>query len=206
MSDTTILALSPHTDDAELGAGGTILKWVESGALVKLVAFSTGYDETGATVDEFQAAVRCLGLNARDALYCEGLNARRFDEDRQFLLDYLIELRDQWHPSLVLIPASPDIHQDHQVLHIEAQRAFRNCSVLGYELPRGTTTAFDGRYYERLKSRHLLAKQAAVAAYRSQNERAYTDPQAISSLARVRGLQVGAVYAECFEVVRWISG
>ena len=43
-----ILALSPHTDDAELGAGGTLARFAEEGHTVTVVAFSTGNRQTGA--------------------------------------------------------------------------------------------------------------------------------------------------------------
>ena len=36
-----VYVLSPHTDDGELGAGGTISKLIESGANVYYFAFST---------------------------------------------------------------------------------------------------------------------------------------------------------------------
>ena len=36
-----ILVLAPHTDDGELGAGGTIAKFIESGSEVYYAAFST---------------------------------------------------------------------------------------------------------------------------------------------------------------------
>ena len=40
MSDS-ILIISPHTDDAELGCGGSIAKFVEAGKDVHLLALST---------------------------------------------------------------------------------------------------------------------------------------------------------------------
>mgnify|MGYP000456925223 CR=1 FL=1 len=36
-----VFVLAPHTDDGELGAGGTIAKLIESGANVFYFAFST---------------------------------------------------------------------------------------------------------------------------------------------------------------------
>src|SRR6185503_5079417 len=36
-----VLVMSPHTDDAELGCGGTMARWIEEGAEVYEAAFST---------------------------------------------------------------------------------------------------------------------------------------------------------------------
>lgn len=43
-----ILVLAPHTDDGELGAGGTINKFVENGANVYYIAFSTAEESVPA--------------------------------------------------------------------------------------------------------------------------------------------------------------
>ena len=55
-----ILALSPHTDDADLGAGGTLAGWVEQGREVWTVAFSTVMRSE--LEDEFRAAADALGI------------------------------------------------------------------------------------------------------------------------------------------------
>jgi LmbE family N-acetylglucosaminyl deacetylase len=36
-----ILVLAPHTDDAELGCGGTMARWIDEGASVYTAVFST---------------------------------------------------------------------------------------------------------------------------------------------------------------------
>nr|WP_287495042.1 PIG-L family deacetylase [Candidatus Brachybacter algidus] len=36
-----VFILAPHTDDGELGCGGTIARLIEDGAIVYYVAFST---------------------------------------------------------------------------------------------------------------------------------------------------------------------
>ncbi|MBL6731310.1 MAG: PIG-L family deacetylase, partial [Bacteroidia bacterium] len=37
----TVLILAPHTDDAELGCGGTIARFLEEGKKMYVAAFST---------------------------------------------------------------------------------------------------------------------------------------------------------------------
>lgn len=39
-----VLVLAPHTDDAELGCGGSIAKFVEEGREVHVVSFSIAED------------------------------------------------------------------------------------------------------------------------------------------------------------------
>ena len=63
-----VLVLAPHTDDAELGAGGTIAKLIELGAKVTYVAFSTASESVpqGLPKDilkiEVRTATKKLGI------------------------------------------------------------------------------------------------------------------------------------------------
>ena len=48
-SYNNILVLAPHTDDGELGLGGTISKLIELGKKVTYVAFSTAMTRRSST-------------------------------------------------------------------------------------------------------------------------------------------------------------
>ena len=41
ISPQRVLVMSPHTDDAELGCGGTMARWIGEGAELFTAAFST---------------------------------------------------------------------------------------------------------------------------------------------------------------------
>jgi LmbE family N-acetylglucosaminyl deacetylase len=206
-----ILALSPHTDDAELGAGGFLAKSVENGDNVTIVAFSTGNEETGATWQEARQASLTLGIE--DSIQMDyyvdditgkmpSFKTRRFNEARQAFLEYFIVMRDNLAPNLVLVPSTGDIHQDHQVVTAEAMRAFRKCSILGYELP-WNNYSFDSMMYVELTEQQMQKKQQALVCYKSQRPRHYFDECAVN-LARIRGTQIKVEFAECFEVIRWV--
>src|SRR5437773_2072665 len=135
-----VLILAPHTDDAELGCGGTIARLLASNADVHLVAFSTCEESLPEDAprcllrDEFIESMRALGMpdgNARTFSY----RVRHFPAHRQQVLEDLVKLRRELNPAIVFIPASSDTHQDHQTLHAEGVRAFRGGTILGYELP-----------------------------------------------------------------------
>ncbi len=116
----TVLILAPHVDDGELGCGATIARMIEAGARVHYVACSTCEESVpdGFPPDvlaaEIFAATAQLGLDRGRVSYWD-YPVRRFGERRQRLLDQLIELRDDLRPDRVFLPASTDIHQDHQV-------------------------------------------------------------------------------------------
>jgi LmbE family N-acetylglucosaminyl deacetylase len=203
-----ILVLSPHTDDAELGCGGTLAKYAEAGHDIHHIAFSTlprdrnqNKEATKVYVEECQQAGRILGVNKVTIL---NLHMREFPQYRQFLLDRLIQERDTYVPSIVFIPSSHDIHQDHHAVYMESLRAFKHSTILGYELP-WNNLSFPTQCFSPLTDKLMDKKLRAVFTYKSQVEHYnYFSDEFITSLGRTRGVQIGCKYAETFEVVRWV--
>ena len=202
-----ILILAPHTDDGELGCGASIAKYIAAGKNITYVAFSTCSQSlpkdlpADTLVVECKAATKALGI--QDVLFFN-FEVRQLLFHRQEILEELIQVNKKLQPQTVFIPAQNDVHQDHQVIYAEGLRAFKNCNVLGYELP-WNNVAFAPTYFEKLEPAHVQAKQTALKEYRSQNHRRYMNPDFIGSLATVRGIQCNADYAEAFEVYRMTS-
>ncbi|MGD9529440.1 PIG-L deacetylase family protein [Pseudonocardia sp.] len=203
-----VLALSPHTDDVELGCGGTIARWAEEGTDVFTVAFSTAEASLppGSARDrlagECDLALDELGV-PRENRTVHGLPVRHFDGHRQEVLEHLVRLNREISPDVVLVPSGADLHQDHAVVHAEALRAFKHLTLLGYEATWNTIT-FPAEAFVVLDERHVACKWRALSRYASQVElaRPYFTEEYIRSLATVRGVQVKARYAEAFEAIR----
>lgn len=196
-----VLAISPHADDIELGAGGAIHKWISNGTRVVSVVFSTGkqYD---IRLPEIVKAGRLLKIQDGDMIVWD-YSTRIFPLSRQQILNNLIELRKNIEPDLVLVPTTTDRHQDHEVITAEAIRAFKKTSLLGYEVPWNMTQASLPMTVI-LSDRDIEAKQRAVAAHKTEQSRPYISKMFVISLARVRGLAVGQEYGESYEVIRWV--
>jgi LmbE family N-acetylglucosaminyl deacetylase len=203
-----MLVLAPHTDDGELGCGGTIARLLEEGWEAHYVAFS-GCEESlpsgwpaDALVREVKEATAVLGIPG-DHLMVMGFRVRHFFERRQEILEALVRLKAEIKPDVVFLPSINDTHQDHQQIAQEGFRAFKSTCMLGYEMPWNNlqfrTTAFAV-----LQERHVQKKIEALACYKSQASRPYANEEFIRSLARTRGAQIGALFAETFELFRWI--
>ena len=203
-----VLVLAPHTDDGELGAGGTIARLVEEGASVHYFAFSTAEKSVpeGFAPDVLKAEVKCatqyLGIPESN-LYVFDYEVRKLDLARQQILETLISQREIIKPDLILLPSLNDIHQDHAVIAREGLRAFKYTSILGYELIWNNLT-FDTTAFVKLERRHVDKKIEALSAYKSQHGKEYMAPDFIAALARTRGVQIGCEHAESFEVLRWM--
>ena len=115
----------------------------------------------------------------------------------------MVSLNKSIQPDLVLIPSASDSHQDHQVIHGEALRAFKKSSILGYELP-WNQNRFTSTLFSTLSKEHIEKKIKAIKVYQSQSQRNYMQEDFIRSLAKVRGVQCNSEYAEAFEVYKII--
>lgn len=202
-----ILVISPHTDDAELGCGGSIAKFVEDHEIFWVV-FSTAQKSLPADLPadtlkkEFLSVVESLNLNYKILNF----EVRNFHRYRQEILEELVRIRRDLEPQLVIGPSINDFHQDHQVVASEMIRAFKTTSsIISYELP-WNHIAFNTQLFVRLKKEHIMKKWEMLKKYESQMRlhRPYFAKDFIYGLARTRGVQCNSEYAEAFEVVRWM--
>lgn len=206
-----ILFLSPHTDDVELGCGGTIIKLLQENKNILWVVFSTAEDSVPDDMpkdtlrNEFLEVTQKLNL-AESSYIIEEYKVRRLNEKRQDVLEKLVQIRNKFNPDLVIGPSLNDYHQDHQVLANEMLRAFKgSASIISYELPWNHVT-FSNQMFVKLEKTHLESKMNLLKCYHSQvvKNRSYFSEEFIYGLAKMRGVQINSDYAEAFEVIRWI--
>lgn len=203
-----ILILAPHTDDGELGCGGTISKLTQAGNEVYYAAFSACQQSvikefpSDILITEVKEATAVLGIKPEN-LFLYDFEVRKFNYRRQEILDKMIRLKADLKPQIVFMPSINDIHQDHFTITNEAMRAFKFSTVLNYELP-WNNFSFNSTCFIELEEEHVKRKVEAMACYKSQAHRNYCNADFITSLARVRGTQIEKKYAETFEVTRLI--
>ena len=152
---------------------------------------------------ECKKATASLGIPPSQ-LILFNYEVRELPASRQIILEEMLQLNKQIKPDLVLLPAKSDIHQDHQVIHQEGMRAFKNTTFAGYELP-WNNYSFRTSFFMRLTEKHLTKKITALKKYKSQSHRSYMQEDFIRSLAKVRGVQCNSKYAEAFEIYKLIS-
>jgi LmbE family N-acetylglucosaminyl deacetylase len=212
MTKDNILILSPHTDDAELGCGGTIAKLIEEGKNILWVAFSTAEESLppgfpkNTLVQEFNNVTESLGLHKNNVIVYD-FEVRKLTERRQDVLEELIRIRKDFHPDIVLGPSLNDHHQDHHVVSHEMIRAYKSeASIICYELP-WNHIEFKTQMFVKLREEHIKKKLEMLSYYKSQFhiKRPYLTEDFIKGLAYTRGAQIGQKYAEAFEVIRWIE-
>ena len=201
-----VLVISPHTDDGELGCGGSIAKFVEEGYEVEYVALSCCEKSVPPEYPkdilsrEVKDATRVLGIT-QPILF--SFEVREFPKLRQEILDALIRLRNKIQPDIVFTPSRYDTHQDHKTTVEETMRAFKKCTLLGYEQPWNNIT-FNTLAFIPLQENQVAKKIDALKCYKTQKDRAYLSEDFVRGLAITRGTQIEEKYAEAFEVIKWV--
>lgn len=207
-SKKRVLILAPHTDDGEFGCGGTIAKLIGEGHDVHYAAFSACQQSvlpqfpSDILITEVKAATKVLGIKTENLVLFD-YDVRTFGYHRQEILDDMIRMRKDINPDLIFMPDLADVHQDHQTIATEGLRAFKFKSILSYELP-WNNLSFSTSCFVHLDEQHIQTKVDALAEYKSQAHRPYSDEDFLRSVARTRGVQIGTHYAEAFNIVRWI--
>ena len=208
MMSERVLILAPHTDDGELGCGGTISKFIEEGKEIFYAAFSVAEDSVPVGFPknvleiEVKNATKILKIPPNN-LFIYRYSVRTFSYHRQELLDNMISLKKDLNPDMIFIPSINDLHQDHKTIAEEGIRAFKKTTVLGYEEP-WNNISFNTVCFVPLKERHIKLKIDALKCYNTQAYRKYLNEEFIRSLAKMRGVQIEKEYAEAFEVIRWV--
>jgi N-acetylglucosamine malate deacetylase 1 len=202
------LVLAPHCDDGELGLGGTISKLIRSNVDVIYAAFSLAEKSipigmpSDSTRKEVYEATNILGIPSENVILYD-FEVRIFIENRQKILDLMIELQKKIKPNIVFIPSLSDKHQDHQVIANEALRAFKSASIYSYDLPWNSLN-FNPNLFIEINNFDLVRKKNSISCYKSQKNKQYMTDDFIESLAIVRGVQVNKRYAEAFEIIKCI--
>jgi len=193
-----ILCLSSHTDDVELGAGGYLAATDEP----KIGFCFTAHSAFKHLLPEMLDSWSILDIKYLKH-HDQNFTHRNFD--RQQVLDALIKLRQEYNPRVVLTHSSFDQHQDPQVVYQETLRAFKHCTILGYNLEWNNTLGHDFRYFKSLRYGHVFKKISALKCYKSQIDRSYFDHEYQMAQMILNGQLCNSMYAEKFQILRWIE-
>lgn len=196
-----VLCLGCHSDDIEIGCGGTILQWLSSYKNLEIVwvVFSSG----GSGREKEARASAALFLESagkseiiikdfRDGFFpFDGANVKTVFED---------ELK-QTSPDVVLTHNGKDAHQDHRQISELTWNTFRDHLILEYEIPKydgdmGRPNVFVPLNFEvsKKKVNHLME------AFQSQRSKRWFQEDTFLSLMRLRGMECNAAsgHAEAF--------
>jgi LmbE family N-acetylglucosaminyl deacetylase len=196
----SVLCLGAHSDDIEIGCGGTILKLLKEEPVVRVDWIVFG--ATGRRKREAEAsAVALLEGAARRSVAVRGFRDGYFPYAGAGIKDAFEALKTKVRPDLVFTHHRRDLHQDHRLIAELTWNTFRDHLILEYEVPKYDGDLETPNVYVPLdmatardKIRHILR------SFPSQAGNAWFDREAFLALLRIRGLESNAPsgYAEGF--------
>jgi LmbE family N-acetylglucosaminyl deacetylase len=195
-----VLCLGAHSDDIEIGCGGTILRLLEEHPEVRVdwVVFSSSAPRRREALHSarlFLKRARSKKVVVRS--YRDGffpyLGAKIKDEFER--------IKRRINPSLVFTHYRHDLHQDHRVLNELTWNTFRNHFILEYEIPKydgdlGSPNVFSSLDESTCRKKATLLRQA----FRTQASKQWFSDDTFLALTRLRGVEASSPtgFAEAF--------
>ena len=194
--------MGAHSDDIEIGCGGTILRIAEEvpGLVVRWIVFS-GDDQRESEARNSAAAV--LERVSEKRIQVLGFRDGYFPSQIVDIKDHFEAVRRDFDPSLVLTHWQYDAHQDHRLLSELTFNTFRNHLVLEYEIPKYDGDLGNPNFFVPLTRAQLLRKIDILSHhFASQRGRSWFGDETFVAMARLRGIGCNAPegVAEAFYV------
>jgi LmbE family N-acetylglucosaminyl deacetylase len=195
-----VLCLGSHSDDIEIGCGGTILRLLNEypGCMFYWVVFSA----IGVRKDEAQCAAESfVGSKRLERIVLKEFRDGFMPFAGSEVKDVFEDLKRSVAPDLIFTHRRNDAHQDHRLISELTWNTFRDHFILEYEVPKydgdlGQPTVFvplEADIYQK-KVRNVMD------AFQSQRSKRWFEESTFLSLMRLRGMECNAPtgYAEAF--------
>lgn len=204
----SVLCLGAHSDDIEIGAGGTILEWIASDVRLEvrwcvLSAIGPRAEEARASAEAFLAGAASSRIELghfKDGFFpYQGADIKAWLEILQADLD----------PDVIFTHRRSDAHQDHREVCQLTWNLFRDHLILEYEVPKWDGDLGQPNVYMPLSAAALERKiELLLAHFGSQRSKDWFDAETFAGLARLRGMESRAPerFAEAFAVRKAVLG
>ncbi|AZO09399.1 MULTISPECIES: PIG-L deacetylase family protein [unclassified Mesorhizobium] len=198
--DLSILCLGAHSDDIEIGAGGTILSLIASGTKLNVhwCVLSAGGQrsaEARASAEAFLQGANSSNVEVAD------FEDSFFPAHSRSIKHWLIDVRSRTAPDVVFTHARYDAHQDHREVNQLTWNVFRDHLVLEYEIPKWDGDLGQPNAYVPLAPDVLERKIDLLHEhFGTQRSKDWFDRDTFVGLARLRGMECRAPqhFAEAF--------
>ena len=187
-----LLCLGAHSDDIEIGCGGTILRILTElpSVVVRWIVFS-GDERRGTEARNGAAAV--LENVSEKQIEVLGFRDGYFPSQRAEIKDFFEAIKRDFDPSLILTHRQDDAHQDHRLLAELTFNTFRNHLVLEYEIPKYDGDLGNPNFFVPLTRAQLRRKIDTITYhFVSQRGRGWFVDETFVAVARLRGIGCNA--------------
>lgn len=198
LSPLNILCLGAHSDDIEIGAGGTLLKIFQEYEIgsVRWVVFASNEirrNEANRSADQFLESVseKKIEINS----YRDGFLPSHSIE----IKEYFESLKQEISPDIIFTHYRNDRHQDHRLVSDLTWNTWRNHLILEYEIPKYDGDLGIPNFYVPLDDELLLKRNDILFnSFVSQQSKHWFDHDTFNALPRLRGMESASKFAEAF--------
>jgi LmbE family N-acetylglucosaminyl deacetylase len=195
-----ILCLGAHSDDIEIGCGGTILNLIASqpSARVDWIVFSSSAPrrrEALRSAALFLKGARSKNIAVRS--YRDGF----FPYMGMKIKQEFERLKKRINPDVVFTHYRHDLHQDHRLLNELTWNTFRDHLILEYEIPKYDGDLGSPNVFFPLETSTCQKKAAFLQqAFRTQRSKQWFSDETFLALMRLRGVEACSPtgFAEAF--------
>jgi LmbE family N-acetylglucosaminyl deacetylase len=193
-----LLCLGAHSDDIEIGCGGTILRLLEDNPNMEVRWVVLG--ATGQRAAEAVESAHLFLANARQKeILIKEFRDGFFPYIGADIKDFFEELKRGCSPDLILTHHRNDLHQDHRLVSELTWNTFRNYLILEYEIVKYDGDLGSPNFFFHLSDSICRKKiRNILDCFRSQREKSWFTEDTFYSMLRLRGLESNAPerYAE----------
>jgi LmbE family N-acetylglucosaminyl deacetylase len=191
-SPLRILCVGAHSDDIEIGCGGTLLRLLSErpGSTVHWVVFSASPEREA----EARASAADFTRDAKAAsVVVKTFRESYFPSVWPEIKDFYEEVRKQFEPDVVLCHHRHDLHQDHRVVAELAWNTFRRHLILEYEIPKWEGDLGTPNFFVPLSRAHADRKvELLLKHFATQAARGWFRPDTFHGLMSIRGVECQA--------------
>jgi LmbE family N-acetylglucosaminyl deacetylase len=196
----SVLCLGAHADDIEIGAGGTILSWIEMGVKLHVHWCVLSAPGPRAAEAEGSAASFLKGAASVQVELCQFRDGF-FPYQGSDIKAWMEGLKHRVSPDVVFTHRRDDAHQDHRETSQLTWNSFRDHLILEYEIPKWDGDLVQPNLYWALTEAVMRRKlELLLNAFGSQRSKDWFSADVFQALARLRGMECRAPhsYAEGF--------
>jgi len=196
-----VLCLGSHSDDIEIGCGGTILYLARSYQLnCRWIVFSSS--PTRKKEAQKSAALFLKNVKSKEVIIKNFRNGY-FPYIGSEIKDYFEKIKDEFSPDIIFTHYREDLHQDHRLISELTWNTFRSHLVFEYEIPKYDGDLGSPNFFLALDKTVCQNKiENVIGSFPSQAEKHWFTAETFWSLLRLRGMESASPtnYAEGFYV------
>jgi LmbE family N-acetylglucosaminyl deacetylase len=194
----SMLCLGAHSDDIEIGVGGTVLQWLSEDAALDVVwcvlsAVGPRKSEASASAADFLSGAQ------RSRVELHAFRDGNFPAQSAELKTYFDEMKTRIDPDIIFTHRHDDAHQDHRETCRHTWNTFRDHMIFEYEVPKWDGDVGRPNLYVPLQEGVMARKVELLNQhFVTQRGRHWFDEDTFRGLARLRGMECRAKdrYAE----------